>query len=60
MTVRLNGKPIHDIDTHKVGGNPPFKDRVPTGFIGMQRHGAGQSGGDDYARFRNLFIRPLD
>ena len=60
MTVRLNGKPIHDIDTHKVGGNPPFKDRVPTGFIGMQRHGAGSSTGDDYARFRNLFIRPLD
>jgi hypothetical protein len=60
MTVRLNGKPIHDIDTHKVGGNPPFKDRVPTGFIGMQRHGAGSSTGDDYARFRNLFSRPLD
>jgi len=60
MTVRLNGKQIHDIDTHKVGGNPPFKDRVQAGFIGMQRHGAGSSSGDDYARFRNLFIRPLD
>ena len=60
MTVRLNGKQIHDIDTHKVGGNPAFKDRVPTGFIGLQRHGAGSSSGDDYARFRNIFIRTLD
>ena len=60
MTVRLNGKPIHDIDTHKAGGSPPFKDRVSKGFIGLQRHGAGSSSGDDYARYRNLFIRPLD
>jgi len=60
MTVRLNGKQIHDIDTHKIDGNPPFKDRVQTGFIGMQRHGAGRSEGDNYARFRNIFIRPLD
>ena len=60
MTVRLNGKPIHDVDTHKIGGSPPFAERVPTGFIGLQRHGSGRSSGEDYARFRNIFIRPLD
>jgi hypothetical protein len=60
LTVRLNGRPMHDVDTHKVGGKPPFAERAKTGFIGLQRHAGGHVKGESFARFRNIFIRPLN
>ena len=37
-----------------------FEDRVPTGFIGLQRHAGGDVQADVYARFRNIYLRPLE
>ena len=64
MKVELNGRTLYDIDTFEVPvvypDKPKFKDRVPTGFIGLQRHAPSQVEGDAYAWFRNIFIRELD
>ncbi len=63
MKVELNGRTLYDIDTFEVPvvypDKPKFKDRVPTGFIGLQRHAPSQVEGDAYAWFRNIFIREL-
>ncbi len=62
ILVSLNGKVLYDVDTKdlKPEQGAPFADRVPTGFIGLQRHGpAGKVDGDAYAWFRNLYVRPL-
>lgn len=59
ICVALNGKVLYDVDTHEVPGEPKFADRVPAGFIGMQRHAPGQVEGEAYAWFRNIFIREL-
>lgn len=54
----LNGVELYDVDTHTLPVDPPFAKRAPKGFIGLQRHG-GAHGGETYARFRNIFVRPL-
>jgi hypothetical protein len=59
LTVRLNGRKMHDIDTHKVGGQPPFAERAKTGFIGLQRHSGSHADVEAFARFRNIFLREL-
>ncbi|MDA1267106.1 MAG: DUF1080 domain-containing protein, partial [Planctomycetota bacterium] len=52
----LNGQVLYDIDTKDVKPEQGahFTDRVPTGFIGLQRHAPGGAiEGDAYAWFRN-------
>ncbi len=58
ICVVLNGKLLYDVDTYEVPGKP-FADRVPTGFIGMQRHASRGVEGEAYAWFRNIFLREL-
>ncbi len=58
IQTKLNGKLLYDVDTLQVPGEPAFKDRVKTGFIGMQRHAPSQVEGHAYAWFRNIFVRP--
>lgn len=56
----LNGVVLHDVDTHALDVKPPFAERAPTGFLGIQRHAPGGTPqGEVYARFRNVFIRAL-
>jgi hypothetical protein len=59
ITVKMNGQELYSVDTFTVGGKPPFKDRVPKGFIGLQRHAPDQVKGEAYAWFRNIFVKPL-
>lgn len=62
LLISLNGKVLHDVDTHALEckQGAPFAERVPTGFIGLQRHAPGGAiEGDAYAWFRNLYIREL-
>ena len=57
MTVReIVREPL---DTHKVGGQPPFAERAKTGFIGLQRHSGSHADVEAFARFRNFFLREL-
>ena len=54
----LNGKILYDVDTSTLETNPPFSDRAPAGFIGIQRHAPKSVEGTEYAWFRNVFVRP--
>ena len=58
LTVHLNGKQLYTVDTLKVPGKP-FSERAGTGFIGIQRHSPARPTGDERARFRNIFVRPI-
>ncbi len=61
LAVRLNGQLLYDVDTETVPthGWPPFAERAPRGFIGLQRHAHGGGAEHPYVWFRNLFIREL-
>jgi hypothetical protein len=59
IAVKMNGQELYAVDTLKVGGKPPFAERVPTGFIGLQRHAPEQVKGDAYAWFRNIYVKPM-
>ena len=53
---------MYDVDTVDLErAKPPFAERAPTGFIGLQRHAPGKeaAGGKAFAWFRNLFVREL-
>ncbi len=61
LTV-LNGQVLYDVDTHalELKQGAPFAERVPAGFIGLQRHAPGGGvEGEAYAWFRNLYLREL-
>ncbi|MEZ6196183.1 MAG: DUF1080 domain-containing protein [Planctomycetota bacterium] len=58
IRVELNGHELYDVDTLEVPGKPPFAERAPRGFIGLQRHAPEQARGD-YAWFRNIWIREI-
>jgi hypothetical protein len=66
ISVKLNGHLLYDVNTHELAVDPPFADRVPSGFVGLQRHamarpgGAGDDPDADYAWFRNMFVRELE
>ncbi len=57
MAVALNGRVLYDVNTHELECEPPFADRVPTGFIGLQRYGAPHVPGDTALWVRNMFVR---
>jgi hypothetical protein len=60
LTVRMNGLELYSVDTLTLAdAKPPFGQRVPTGFIGLQRHAPEQVKGEAYAWFRNIYIKPL-
>lgn len=59
LAVSLNGRLLYDVDTTSVPGDPPFSERARAGFIGLQRHAPAQVVDEVYARFRNIFLRPL-
>ena len=60
LAVALNGRTLYDVDTHGLEADPPFAERAPTGFIGLQRHASPGEEGDVMIRFRNVFVQPLD
>lgn len=58
ITVKLNGQELYSVDTLKLAdAKPPFSQRVPKGFIGLQRHAPEQVKGEAYAWFRNIYIK---
>jgi hypothetical protein len=60
ISVKMNGQELYSVDTLGLAdAQPPFKERVPKGFIGFQRHAPEQVKGDAYAWFRNVYIKPL-
>ena len=60
IAVRLNGSLLYDVDTFELEGNPPWPERAPRGFIGLQRHAPSQVEGEEYASFRNVFLREVE
>jgi hypothetical protein len=61
MQTVLNGHVLYTVDTFTLDqAKPLFADRVPTGFIGLQRHApARKSDVPAYAAYRNVFVRDL-
>ncbi|MFB3906704.1 MAG: family 16 glycoside hydrolase [Acidobacteriota bacterium] len=63
LKVELNGQVLYDVDTFQVpilhGNAPAFRDRAPSGFIGLQRHAPDKVQGDAYAWFKNIYIREI-
>jgi hypothetical protein len=60
ITVKMNGQELYSVDTSKLtDAKPPFSQRVARGFIGLQRHAPEQVKSDEYAWFRNVYIKPL-
>jgi hypothetical protein len=60
IAVKMNGKELYSVDTLALtDAKPPFIQRVPQGFIGLQRHAPDDIKGEAYAWFRNIFIKPL-
>lgn len=60
IAAALNGRLLFDVDTHALAVEPPFAERVASGFIGLQRYGADSVEGDVSVRVRNLFVQPLE
>jgi hypothetical protein len=60
ISVRLNHYLLYDVDTFEVEASPPFAERAQRGFIGLQRHGTPDAEGQDFAWFRNIFVRELE
>ncbi len=60
LTVELNGRELYSVDTHELEiARPPFAERAPRGFIGLQRHASPQASGEAYTWFRNILLREL-
>ena len=59
IRVELNDTLLYHVDTHEVAGDPPFTERAPRGFIGLQRHAPAQVRDEHYACFRNVWVRPV-
>lgn len=59
LRVDLNGRTLYEVDTFRVPADPPFSERAPAGFIGLQRHAPARVGDAEYAWFRNVFVRPM-
>jgi hypothetical protein len=61
LAVALNGRTLYDVDTHALvpEQGEPFARRAPTGFIGLQHHGAEVVSDQPMVEFRNLYVRPL-
>jgi len=60
IAVKMNGKELYAVDTLALtDAKPLFIQRVPQGFIGLQRHAPDDIKGEAYAWFRNIFIKPL-
>lgn len=60
LVVVLNGHVLYDVDTLELDADPPFAERVPAGFLGLQRHApAGVVEGEAFAWFRDAFVREL-
>jgi hypothetical protein len=60
ITVNLNDEELYSVDTSTLAdAKPPFSQRVPKGFIGLQRHAPAGMKGDAYAWFRNVYIKPI-
>ena len=60
LAVTLNGQLLYDVDTFELDeASPPFSERVPTGFLGLQRYGAPHVEGDTALWVRNLFVQEL-
>ncbi len=60
LLVELNGVKVQDADTFELpSSEKAFRERAPSGFIGLQRYACQWAGGEHYAWFRNLFVRKL-
>ena len=59
LAVRLNGHLLYDVDTFEIEATPPFRERAERGFIGLQRHGTPDAEEQDFAWFRNIYVREI-
>ena len=59
LAVRLNGHLLYDVDTFEIKATPPFRERAERGFIGLQRHGTPDAEEQDFAWFRNIYVREI-
>ena len=60
LAVALNGKTLYDVDTHALeAAKPPFAERAPEGFIGLQHHSPSQAREGPILWFRNLYVQRL-
>ncbi len=56
IAVALNGRTLYDVRTGDLtDAKPPFSQRAPTGFIGLQRHGSAKAGSQ--VRVRRAFVK---
>lgn len=59
LAVALNGVTLYDVRTHELAADPPFAERLPTGFLGLQRYAAPNVEGDVAIRVREWWLREL-
>ena len=61
LAVALNGRPLYDVDTRALAPEhgPPFAERAPRGFIGLQAHSPAASAGASALVLRDLRVRRL-
>ncbi len=60
LAVALNGRTLYDVDTHALEVEPPFAQRATSGFLGLQRYGSPHVKDEYAARFKNVFVQPLE
>jgi hypothetical protein len=61
LAVALNGHPLYDVDTLVLtpDSGPPFAERAPAGFIGLQHHGPEHVTDEVMAAFRGVYVQRL-
>jgi len=57
MACALNGKTLWDVDTAKLAADPPFAQRVATGFLGLQRYAAPDVKDQAAVSVRGMWVR---
>ncbi|MHC5210290.1 MAG: FAD:protein FMN transferase [Planctomycetota bacterium] len=59
LAVALNGRLLYDVDTHELSAEPPFLERAPAGFLGLQRYASPHVPGDTAVWIRNFSVQEL-
>ncbi|MHC4375865.1 MAG: family 16 glycoside hydrolase [Planctomycetota bacterium] len=60
LAVALNGRTLYDVRTSELEAQPPFAERAPEGFLGIQRYGAPGVQDASAIEVRNCFVRELE
>ena len=59
LAAALNGRVLYDVETLELPGDPPFAERVPSGFLGMQRYVTPDVEGETAVAFRRIEVQRL-